>query len=255
MKIKTGSLKKLTPDDDDDEMASNDIGREITIITGGAQGADTLAEQCAKEWGMKVKLKLCPHHHRVSDDHPCVSRSGLNDVAPQVHVAAARLGRQPAKNPFVKDLLARNWFIMQEARAVFAYARFEDDSLTTVEGGTGWTVQMCVDPDRDFPEMWKELFVYDYLRKRCYELERWENNEDDYVPITNALGDLQFRECFCCPLLHNRSAVVGHRVLGPDAIETMRQQFKRTIKERQRRKSKDEKEVEDLRKNFEKLHI
>ena len=36
----------------------------FTIVTGGATGADSLAEELAREWGMKVKLYLTPHHHQ-----------------------------------------------------------------------------------------------------------------------------------------------------------------------------------------------
>ena len=42
------------------------IGSMFTIVTGGATGADTLAETCAKELGMNVKLHLTPHHHQSS---------------------------------------------------------------------------------------------------------------------------------------------------------------------------------------------
>ena len=147
------------------------VGEEFTIITGGALGADSLAEECAKEWGMNVELKLCPHHHRVSEAQPSLTRSQLSRVADKVSIAGYRLGRQPTKNPFVRDLLARNWYIVHDACVLYAHGRFEDDSFTTVEGGTGWTVQMCVDHNREYPDLWKPLFVYDEGRMEWYELE------------------------------------------------------------------------------------
>ena len=210
-------------------------GSNFTIITGGAIGADTLAEECAKEWGMNVDLKLCPHHPRASAGHPSLSRVKLTGVAAQVERAGKRLNRQPSINPFVRDLLACNCFIMKDARVLYAYGRFEDDSLTTVEGGTGWTVQMCVDHNRDYPEMWKDVFVFDEGRKAWYELERVEDYEDDYhVNLTEALGDLRFNECFSAPILHTRSAVVRHRVIGECARHAMKDQFARTMKEHKR---------------------
>ena len=146
------------------------VGKEFTIITGGALGADSLAKECAKEWGMNVELKLCPHHHLVSDVHPSLTRAQLSRVADKVSIAGYRLGRQPIKNPFVRDLLACNWYIVHDACVLYAYGRFEDDSFTTVEGGTGWTVQMCVDHNREYPDLWKPLFVYDEGRMEWYEL-------------------------------------------------------------------------------------
>ena len=151
-------------------MASS-IGSTFTILTGGAIGTDSLAEECAKEWGMHVKLFLAPHHHRVSEKHPAIPHQKLMNRLPFVQTASQRLKRHPSKNPFVRDLLARNWFIVNQAKVLYAYANFEDDTLTTVEGGTGMTVQMCVDHNRDYPEFWKDVFVFDESRQKWYELE------------------------------------------------------------------------------------
>ncbi len=119
------------------------LGAGFTIITGGAPGADTWAEKYAKERGMHVESKLCPHHPRVSLANPSITRQDLLRVANNVVTAAGRLGRQHSKSPFVRDLIARNWYIMANANVVYAYGNFEDDTLTTVDGGTGKTVQMC----------------------------------------------------------------------------------------------------------------
>ena len=195
-------------------MASS-IGSTFTIITGGAPGTDTLAEECAKEWGMKIKLCLPPYHHRVSEQHPAIFQQCLLNRLPFVKTASERLKRHPTKNPFVIDLLARNWFIVDAAKVIYAYANFEDDSLTTVEGGTGMTVQMCVDHNRDYPEMWKDVFVFDESRQKWYELDRGVNyDRDDDATFTEALGLFEFTECFSAPILHPVSAVVGSRTLG-----------------------------------------
>ena len=195
--------------------AATTLGARFTICTGGAIGTDSLAERLAKEWGMGVKLCLAPHHHKVSEKYPAISREDLDSAMHRVYIASSRLKRHPTKNPFVRDLLARNWFIVRDSQVVYAYANFEDDSLTTVEGGTGMTVQMCVDHNRDYPEQWKELFVFDESRDSWYELEReesWDSDMDEVV-VTESLGDLAFRECFCGPILHPLSAVVGSRTL------------------------------------------
>ena len=229
------------------------VGEEFTIVTGGALGADSSAEECAKEWGMNVELKLCPHHHRVSDAQPSLSRAQLARVAYQVDRAGNRLGRQPTKNPFVRDLLARNWYIVNDVCVICAYRRFEDDSLTTVEGGTGWTVQMCVDHNREYPDLWKPLFVYDEGRMEWYELEVTDEDEYD-VHHTKALGNLRFNACFSGPILHPRSAVVGHRVLGEHARHAMKDQFER--KRWQHVEVREhEKKVEELTKKFEAMNL
>ena len=129
---KTHKKKETTPKTR--EMACL-IGSTFTIITGGAAGTDTLAEECSKEWGMQIKLCLPPHHHRVSEKHPAISQQCLLNCLTFVKTASERLKRHPTKNPFVRDLLARNWFIADAAKVIYAYANFEDDSLTIVEGG------------------------------------------------------------------------------------------------------------------------
>ena len=237
-------------------------GSGVTVMTGGAVGADTLAQHCAEECGMTVKLFLPPHHHHVSVKHPALSRGQLKLVQPLVSRAGHRISRHPSKNPFVQDLLSRNWFIVESAEAVFAYAQFEDDSLTVVEGGTGMTVQMCVDYNRDFPNLWKEVFVFDESRHRWYELERDEPTDpelDDEYVFTDALGPLVFRECLFAPVLRTTSAVVGSRTLGELGRRTLKDQFNRTVKERMRLQwqvaEKKDEEVDKLCQMFERLSI
>ena len=159
----TEQVKTSTNENIYADMATS-MGSGFTIVTGGAVRTETLVQQCAEEWGMTVKLCLPPHHHSVCEKHPAISSKSLQLVQPMVARASRRLDRHPSKNPFVRDLLARNWFIVERAKAIFAYANFEDGSLTTVDGGTGMTVQMCVDHNRDFPDAWKELFVFDDVR-------------------------------------------------------------------------------------------
>ena len=239
---------------------STSTGSGFTIITGGAIGTDTLARQCAEEWGMTVKLCLPPHHHSVSEKDPTISSKHLELCQPLVTRASRRLKRHPSKNPFVRDLLARNWFIVERAKVIFAYANFEDDALTSVEGGTGMTVQLCVDHNRDYPDMWKEVFVFDESRQKWYELEREESfdPELDDVIFSETLGPLAFRECLCMPILHPTSAVVGSRTLGELGRRTLKEQFKRTVKERARWGATEGElrdEVEKMRQMFKRLSI
>ena len=235
-------------------------GSGFTIITGGAIGTETLARQCAEEWGMTVKLCLPPHHHSMSEKHPAISSKHLELCQPLVARASCRLGRHPSKNPFVRDLLARNWFVVERSKAIFAYANFEDDSLTSVEGGTGMTVQLCVDHNRDYLNMWKEVFVFDESRQKWYELEREESFDPEFDDVTfsETLGSLAFRACLCNPILCATSAVVGSRTLGELGRRTLKDQFKRTIKQRACRTVAEGElrdEVEKIRQMFKRLSI
>ena len=95
-------------------------------------------------------------------------------------------------------------------------------------------------------------------RKAWYEFERVEDYEDGYhFNLSEALGDLRFNECFSAPILHTRSAVVGHRVIGECARHAMKDQFARTMKEHKRwpQAVVKVKDVEELRKKFEAMHL
>ena len=41
------------------------------------------------------------------------------------------------------------------------------------------TVQMCVDHNRDYPDQWKDVFVFDESRQKWYELERQDMRDPD----------------------------------------------------------------------------
>ena len=236
------------------------IGSMFTIVTGGATGADTLAEECAKELGMNVKLHLTPHHHRALDDKITpLSHSQLNKRDYFVVRASQRLNRRPTKNPFVRDLLARNWFIVHDCDVLFAFAKFQDDDLTIVEGGTGLTVQMCVDHNRDYPDLWKDVYVFDESRQKWYELERQDMRDPDEEDATmsETLGPLAFRERVSAPILYKRSGAVGSRTLGALGRFTMKQLFNRTMKtfSGHQRIATDDTEVEEVRTKLEKLSL
>ena len=258
-RARRGELDKQSQTRRKKEMSIT-TGSGFTIITGGAIGTDTLVQQCAEEWGMTVKLCLPPHHHRVSETHPAISSKNLALCQPLVTRASRRLGRHPSKNPFVRDLLARNWFIVERAKVVYAYANFEDDTLTSVEGGTGMTVQLCVDHNRDYPDMWKEVFVFDESRQKWYELEREDmrDADEEEVEFSERLGHLAFRECLCAPILHPTSAVVGSRTLGVLGRRVLKDQFKRTVKERARWGATEGElrdEVEKMRQMFKRMSL
>ena len=206
-----------------------------TVVTGGALGADTLAEELARFHGMNVNLKLCPHQPQVTERTPHLSRRELEDAQPHAKKASERLGRLSSKNPFVRDLLARNHYIAQEASALYAYAEFEQDALVTVKGGSGMTVQMAVNHNRLDPTRWKNVFVFDEKRDQWYELERLCDYEEDFDRVwTDALGEYRFFECVSAPLLHFNSAVVGSRTLGSVGQKAMRRQFAATVREHAR---------------------
>ena len=233
---------------------------DFTIVTGGAVGADNLAELHAKAHGMRVILCLTPHHHRAGPDTPPIPHWKLNAAEEMVETARVRLGRSKTTNPFVNDLLARNWYMVKKADMVVAYGKFLDDACTKVEGGTGVTVQMCADHNRKYPDFWKPLFVYDESRAKWYELEGEDMRDPDYddVVFTDQLAFMTFRETLSIPLLNSVTTVVGSRQMGPKAKEMMERQFNETMKSHTRWKENQAdiaQRVEALRLKFAQMRI
>ena len=238
------------------------IMETFTIVTGGAIGADAVAEKLALEWGMKVKLFLTPHHHRVtSHKENAVPFDTLRKQDVFVDRALERLGRKKTHNLFVYDLLSRNWSVVKGAPVVMAYGEFEDTARTRVKGGTGVTVQMCVDHNREFPDEFKTLCVFDEKLNKWFELSDEKKTSSDRAEVTmtpsRALGYLEFVECPSAPHLYVTTAVVGSRTLGEVGRRQMKEQFNVSVQSHlyPHRMSEDAywEEVEKTRLAYEKM--
>lgn len=92
--------------------------------------------------------------HNQKGKHPKIlTGEELDEGFSHVMIANRALKRYPqGQSTYVKSLLARNWFQVKNADAIFAIGKF--DSETVVSGGTGWAVQMAIDSD-------KPVYVFD----------------------------------------------------------------------------------------------
>ena len=106
--------------------------------SGGTLGTDSIAEQCTKELGMNVVLKIPPGHPRSKTITP-LSELVLSQAVTIIYRAANILGRSIAfTNSYKGNLLRRNLFILSKAKAVYAFGLFEDPhDPHTLRGGTG----------------------------------------------------------------------------------------------------------------------
>ena len=62
---------------------------------------------------------------------------------------------------YCRNLLARNWYQVKNADAIYAIGTFTDNKHIQVSGGTGWTVQMAIDNK-------KPTFVFDQNNNRWF---------------------------------------------------------------------------------------
>ena len=111
------------------------VGAGFTVVTGGAEGTDALVESCTRQWGMQVEQKIPPGHHCVTKVTP-VPEGRLKEADAYLHEAAFHLKRQVSSDLYTLNLLRRNYTIIKEAIALYAFGQFEDvNNPCTLSGG------------------------------------------------------------------------------------------------------------------------
>ena len=153
-----------------EELIDVPVEAGFTVVTGGAEGTDALADSSARQWRMQVELKIPLGHHRETKVTPA-PEGRLKEADDYLHVAAFHLKRRDSSDPYTLNLLRRNYAIVKEANALYAFGRFEDvNNPCTLNGGTGWTVQLAVEINRVFVRKHKAVFVYDKHHQAWFEL-------------------------------------------------------------------------------------
>jgi hypothetical protein len=147
--------------------------------SGGCPGSDMIWENESTKYGIKTNAYSFYNHVNESKNPIILSQKELAEGFEHVRIADRTLkkGADAIIYPYIKNLLARNWFQVKNAESVFAIGKFEDGTFSRVAGGTGWAIQMAIDSK-------KEIFFFDQIGKKWnkynYEMERFE--QIDYVP-------------------------------------------------------------------------
>ncbi len=137
------------------------------LNSGGAIGADTIFGDCARqighgvchygfqgmksEWGCYVKLLSSVELYQA------------NEPLTQANKTLHR--HFPTRAEYVNNLLRRNYYQIKDSRFVYAVAPLNDDNKT-VQGGTGWAVQMAVD------RMIMIIFLFDLKSNKWHQYFR-----------------------------------------------------------------------------------
>ena len=179
--------------------------------SGGCPGSDMEWENEGSKYGIKT-IAYSFHNHKHEGSHPKI----LTVEELQEGYVMCRKANQTLKRnfdgiiyPYVKNLLARNWFQVKNSEAVFAIAK---GFLTkeTVDGGTGWAVQMAVDCDKPV-----YVFYQDAMGGGWYR----------YKPVTG------FELCSEPPLLTENFAGIGTREINEWGKLAIRNILKKTMDE------------------------
>lgn len=164
-----------------------------TNHSGGAKGSDSAWDFLGRKRGIDN------HNHYW---HPGLPKPPLGNVQitdeqleegwQKVLLANKTLKRRPEK---YKSLLARNWFQVKNADAVFAIGTIYG---AEVSGGTGWAVQMAIDSG-------KPVYVFDQAAKKWFV---WKKTM--FVDFTDGKNNV--------PQLTPNFAGIGTREISPDGI-------------------------------------
>lgn len=136
----------------------------VTMLSGGAEGADT-------EWGEIASLHGHEVLHFSFEGHNIKCKNGQIVSLPYNHLIIADpwlkkakqyLGRNfPSKSKYVNNLLRRNFYQIKETDAVYAIGTFDRNMV--LNGGTSWAIQMSIIINPDCPR-----YIFDQDKKKWF---------------------------------------------------------------------------------------
>jgi hypothetical protein len=155
-------------------------GIENLCFSGGAKGADLTWGYVAKQSSNHsvVHWSFKGHKTRASKEEVCVLDDWELDRANAACAKANLTLRRhfPPHSNYVRDTIRRNWFQVARADSVYAVSSIDFDK-ETVNGGTGWAVQMFLDAHGGDP---CDAFVFDQTVSHWF---RWNGQwESIYQP-------------------------------------------------------------------------
>lgn len=169
---------------------------DFTNHSGGAVGADSQWDIVGREFGV-TKHNHYYHGEKTPKGNTKISDEQLAKGWQHVLKANKTLRRKPDN---YKSLLSRNWFQVKNSDAVFAIAPLK--SMTEVEGGTGWAVQMAIDAG-------KPVYVFSNGAWTKWNGYQFENIET--------------------PTLTQDFAGIGSRTITKTGIDAIREVYKKTF--------------------------
>ncbi len=130
-------------------------GSQLTVVTGGAEGADLAWARAAARAGVSDIRVVSFWGHNLAAGFGEISalkvewvdNHFLQQRRPYLETAARRLGKQVGKSStYTYKLLARNQMICEDAPVMYAVGYLEEQRATDeaigVAGGTGWACQL-----------------------------------------------------------------------------------------------------------------
>ncbi len=142
--------------------------RGCTLYSGGATGAEAFFGAMAEKHGItEVNFSFDGHQHERTRGRVVLGDRELVAGDVSLKYVSRRLHRDYAHKVGIRKILQSLWHQVSRAQQVFVVGVIREDG--TVEGGTGWSVELA--------RMWhKDLWVYDQEKNDWFTWgqERWE---------------------------------------------------------------------------------
>lgn len=140
----------------------------IRCHSGGAEGADTYFEKISTFYNIKtIAYSYQTAYHTSVNKYELSEKEYIEGIA-HVNTANETLKKYRLKS-YLK-LYARCWFQVKNAEQLFAISTFiQIENKQFVKGGTGVTVQMAIDNDKEvfvFEQELNQWFFWDYSNKK-----------------------------------------------------------------------------------------
>jgi len=178
-----------------------------TNHSGGAIGSDTIWENESFLYGISTISYSFPGHTQYGKYQKILTPEELFEGWERVQIASKGIKRSLFKiqfQPYVRNLLSRNWFQVKNSEAIFAVGNFFNEKHNIVDGGTGWTVQMAIDNRKEiylFEQNLNKWFKYDYQSGK-------------------------FEQINCLPTLTENFAGIGTREINNNGINAIKEILK-----------------------------
>lgn len=132
--------------------------------------------------------------------------------------AARSLGKSPAKNPFSRNLLRRNWIQVKNSDEIFAIGKWEtpDPDCVYVAGGTGYAVEMALDHGKNVNFFEQEREGDPFFKGQWWKME-CVGNQIEIEPMESA------------PVLTRNFAGIGTRKINSIGLRAIRNCYAATL--------------------------
>jgi hypothetical protein len=190
----------------------------IVCHSGGATGADTYFETLGEIWGVKTHAYSYKTDYHTSKNKVEISQSDFEEGIEEINKANKTLARFGIHK--YMNLLARNWAQIKYSKQVFAIGEiinprqktsrgyYSKSRHQTVDGGTGYAVQMAINHHR-------EVFVY---CQRVKSWHKWSYPSMSFVKLSE-----------CPKITTNNFAGIGTRQINSDGISAITDLYKKTF--------------------------